>query len=66
MLYYELVFGNFFERRESKFCAVLMKYCDKVKREQVIIPQIAQQLKTKILMLYQNDYLVVSVKLNFF
>ena len=24
MLYYEQVFGNFFERRESKFCAVLM------------------------------------------
>ena len=46
-LYYELVFGNVFERRESKCCAVLMKYCRKVKVEQVITLQNAQQLKTK-------------------
>ena len=43
MLYYEQVFGNVFERRES--CAVLMKHCRKVKGEQVIIVQIDQQLK---------------------
>ena len=47
MLHYEQVFGNVFERRESKCCAVLMKHCCKVKGEQVITLQIAQQLKTK-------------------
>ena len=44
MLYYELVFGDVFE---NKCCAVLMKYRRKVKGEQVITLQIAQQLKTK-------------------
>ena len=47
MLHYEQVFGNVFERRESKCCAVLMKYRRKVKGEQVITLQMAQQLKTK-------------------
>ena len=65
MLHYEQVFGNVFERRESKCCGVLMKHCRKVKGEQVITLQMAQQLKTKILMLYQDNYFVVSVKLNF-
>ena len=53
-LYYELVFGNVFERREIKCCAVLMKYRCKVKGkqliilgEQVITLQMAQQLKTQ-------------------
>ena len=46
MLHYEQVFGNVFERRESKCCAVLMKR-RKVKGEQVIILQMDQQLKTK-------------------
>ena len=47
MLHYEQVFGNVFERRESKCCAVLMKHCRKVKGEQVITLQMVQQLKTK-------------------
>ena len=47
MLHYEQVFGNVFERRESKCCAVLMKHHCKVKGEQVIILQMDQQLKTK-------------------
>ena len=47
MLHYEQVFGNVFERRENKCCAVLMKHCRKVKGEQVITLQMAQQLKTK-------------------
>ena len=47
MLHYEQVFGNVFERRESKCCAVLMKYRRKVKGEQVVILQMDQQLKTK-------------------
>ena len=47
MLHYGQVFGNVFERRESKCHAVLMKYRRKVKGEQVIILQKVQQLKTK-------------------
>ena len=47
MLHYEQVFGNVFERGESKCCAVLMKHRCKVKGEQVITPQMTQQLKTK-------------------
>ena len=52
MLYYEQVFGNVFERRKSKCFAVLIKHCRKVKVEQVITLQMAQQLKSK------NIYLV--------
>ena len=47
MLHYEQVFGDFFERRESKCCAVLMKHRRKVKGEQVITLHMAEQLKTK-------------------
>ena len=47
MLHYEQVFGNVFERRESKYCAVLIKHCRTVKGEQVITLQIAHQLKAK-------------------
>ena len=47
MLHYEQVFGNVFERRESKCCTVLLKHRRKVKVEQVITLQMAQQLKTK-------------------
>ena len=47
MLHYEQVFGNASERRESKCCAVLMKHRRKVKHEQVITLQMAQQLKIK-------------------
>ena len=45
MLHYEQVFGNVFESRDSKCCAVLIKHCQKVKGEQVIILQMDQQLK---------------------
>ena len=41
------MFGNVFERRESKFHAVLVRHCRKVKGEQVIIFQMDQQLKTR-------------------
>ena len=47
MLHSEEVFGNTFERRESKCCGAFMKHCRKVKGEQVISLQMAQQLKTK-------------------
>ena len=41
------MFGNVFERIESKCRAVLMKHRRKVKSEQVIILQMDQQLKSK-------------------
>ena len=47
MLHYEQVFGNVFERSEIKCSSVLMKHRCKVKGEQVITLQMAQQLKTK-------------------
>ena len=47
ILHYEQVFGDGFEGRESKCCAILMKHRRKVKGEQVITLQIAHQLKTK-------------------
>ena len=47
ILYHEQVFGNVFERRESKCCRVLMEHRRKVKGEQVIPLQMGQQLKTK-------------------
>ena len=47
MLHYEQVFGNVFDRRESKCCAVLMKHHHKIKGKQVITLQMAQQLKMK-------------------
>ena len=59
MLHYEQAFGNVFERRESKYCEVLMKNRRKVKGEQVIILQMPQQLKAKILMLYQGILLQI-------
>ena len=66
MLHYQSVFGNVSELRESKCCGVLIKHRRKAKGEQVITLQMAQQLKRKkILMLYQNNYFVVNVKLNF-
>ena len=36
LLHYEQVFGNIFERSESKYCEVLMKHRRKVKGEQAI------------------------------
>ena len=47
MLHYEEVFGNDLERRESKCCAALLKQLRKIKGEQVITLQMAQQRKTK-------------------
>ena len=47
MLHYEQVFGNVSESRESKYCGVLMKHRRKVKGQQVIHFQMAQQLKSK-------------------
>ena len=65
MVHYEQVFGNVFERRESKCCAVLMKYCHKVKVEQVITLQKAQQLKTNNVNIVPGRLFCRQVKLNF-
>ena len=65
MLYYEQVFGNIFERRESKCCGVLIKHRRKVKGEQMITLQGAQQLKSKHIDLAPRQFFAVSVKLNF-
>ena len=47
ILHYEQVFGKVSERREGKCCGVLIRHRHKVKGEQVITLQMAQQLKTK-------------------
>ena len=47
MLHYEQVFGNVFDRKESKCGEVLMKHRRKFKGEQMITLQMAEQLKTK-------------------
>ena len=47
ILHYEQVFGSVFERKESKYCAVLIKHCCRVKGEQVITLHMAHQLKAK-------------------
>ena len=60
------MFGNVSERRGSKYFVVFIRHCRKVKDEKVITLQMAQQLKTKILLLYQDNYFAVSIKLFFF
>ena len=47
ILQYEQVFGNVFQRRQSKCFAGLMKHRRKVKAEQVIILRMDQHLKIK-------------------
>ena len=37
MLHYEQVFGNVFERRESKCCGELMKHFRKIKGKQITL-----------------------------
>ena len=63
MLHYEQV--CVFERKESKFCGVLIKHRRKVKGGQVITLQMAQQLKTKSINVAPRNQFTVSVKLNF-
>ena len=65
MLHYEQVFGNVFKRGESKCCAVLMKHRRKVKDEQVITLQIAQQLKTKNINVVPGQLFCRQCKANF-
>ena len=57
--------GNGFEWRESKCCAVLMKYCPKVKGDQVITLQMTQQLKTKYINVVPGQLLSGQCKAKF-
>ena len=65
MLHYGQVFGNVFERRESKCRVVLIKYRRKVKCEQVIILQMDQQLKSKNISEVPEQLFFFSVRINF-
>ena len=65
MLHYEQVFGNIFKRREIKCRAVLMQHRYKVKGEEVITLQIAQQLKTKNIN-FTSKTISCQCKANFF
>ena len=66
MLHYEQVFGNVSGRRESKCCAVLMKHRGKVKGEQVITLQLAQQLRSKIINVAPGQLFCSQCKAIFF
>ena len=59
------MFGDVFERRESKCCAVL-KYRCKIKGEQVITLQMAQQLKTKNIKVVPGQLFCRQCKAKFF
>ena len=65
MLHYDQVFGNVFERRESKSCGVLMKDRRKVKDEQVITCQMPQELKTKNINVVPGQVFCHQCKANF-
>ena len=65
MLHYEQVFDNVFERRESKCCEVFMKHSRKVKSEQVITLQIAQQVNTKNINVVQGQLFCRQCKAKF-
>ena len=65
MLHYQQMFSNVFERRETKYYAVLMKHCCKVKGEQVITLQMAQQLKTKNINVVPGQLFCRQCKTNF-
>ena len=66
MLHYEQVFGNVSERSESKCCGVLMKHRCKVKGEQVITLQMAQQLKPKTINVVPGQLYYRQCKAKFF
>ena len=66
MLHYEQLFGNVSERRESKCCGVLMKHRCKVRGEQVITMQMAQQLKPKTINVVPGQLYYRQCKAKFF
>ena len=61
---YEQVFDNVFDRRESKYCGVLIKKCHKFEGKQVIFLQTAQQLKVKNINVVPGQLFCISIKLN--
>ena len=62
---YEQVFGNVFESRESKCWGVFMKHRPKVKGEQVITLQMAQQPKTKNINVVPGQLFCLQCKVKF-
>ena len=62
MLIYEQVFGNVFERRESKSFAVLIKDRRRVKGAQVITLQMAHQTKIKNINVAPSKTVLLSVQ----
>ena len=66
MLHYEQVFGNLSERREGKYCVVLMKNCCKAKAEQMITREVAQKLKTKNINVVSRQLFCCECKATFF
>ena len=66
MLHYEQVFGYVFEKKESKQCGVLMAHRRKVKGEQMITPQMAQQLKIKNIIVVLGELFCRQCKAKFF
>ena len=65
MIHYDQVFGNVFERRESKCFAVLMKHRRKVNGEQVITLQMPHQLKTKNIIIVRRQLFCHQCKAKF-
>ena len=61
---YEQVFDNVFDRRESKYCGVLIKKCHKFEGKQVIFLQTAQQLEVKNINVVPGQLFCISIKLN--
>ena len=62
MLIYEQVFGNVFERRESKSFTVLIKDRRRVKGAQVITLQMAHQIKIKNINVAPSKTVLLSVQ----
>ena len=65
MVHYQQVLSNVFEKSESKCCAVLMKHRPKVKDEQVITLQMAQQLNSKNINVVQGQLFCRQFKAKF-
>ena len=65
MRHYEQIFDNVFERRKSKCCSVLIKHRRKVKGEQLITPNITEQLKTKNINVLPGQLFCHQCKANF-
>ena len=63
--HHEQVFGNVFERRETKCCGVLIKHKRKVKAEQLITLKMAQHLKSKNVYVVSGQHFCRQYKVGF-